>query len=272
MINYINSTRSDGPMIGNKKFYSECMTTDEIKQNLLERRIKLGEKLGFDGTKILVPYQNVAKYKEGHYEDITDIISSVVYERPEYDLWNLDIPCDVMLMRSELQGVVLAYPVADCPVVIANTGDMVALAHCGAREIDRLMPFHIIDAIEKEAKVNEDDLEVYIGPCASSQTYIYETYPEWATRKNTMWNHCIEEKEEGFHINLRKAVLMQLRARGIKFVEMNNSDTISNPLYYSNYAANHGDKEKDGRFLTGVCFKKEKVKVKEKELVKSFTR
>lgn len=259
MIKIFNSTRLDGPMSGNKKFYNENMTIEEIKKDLLERRKKLGEKIGFDGTKILVPYQNPSKYEEGHYEDITDSISDVINKTSDYDLWNFDIPCDVMLMRSQLRGVVLAYPVADCPVVIANTSDMIALAHCGAKEIDRLMPFHIIDAIKKETKANEEDIEVYIGPCAKKKSYVYETYPNWATRKNNMWRHCINEEEDGFHIDLRKAILIQLINKGIKYIEINSLDTITNPLYYSNYAASHGDNEKDGRFLTGVYFK-EKVK------------
>jgi hypothetical protein len=32
--------------------------------------------------------------------------------------------------------------------------------------------------------------------------------------------------------------------------------------FYSNYAYNHGDESKNGRFLTGACFEKVKEKVK----------
>src|SRR5574344_1198990 len=118
MVNMFNSTRIDGPMSGNSKFY-ENKTKEEIKKDLLIRRIMLGEKFGFDGTKILIPYQNTSKYEEGHSEDVTEFAHDVIYKDREIDLWQYDIPCDVMLIRSGSPSVVLAYPVADCPVMIA---------------------------------------------------------------------------------------------------------------------------------------------------------
>lgn len=263
MVEVFNSTRIDGPMSENKKFYSDSMTREDIKADLLERRKKLGEKYGFDGTKILVPYQNLEHHDAGHYEDVTDLMTEITHDDPDTDLWDFDIPCDIMMIRSELKGVVLAYPVADCPVIIAKAGDTLALAHCGAKEIDRLLPMQVISAVEKHTGIDRSDMIVRIGSCANRHTYVYEAYPNWAT--SDMWGTCIEEKEDRFHIDMRGAISLQLRASGIIDCLFNERDTITNLKLYSNYAAHHGDETKDGRFLVGTYFAEKKVKVYEKK-------
>jgi len=251
------STREFGPMSGGKAFYDESMSKEEIEKDLLERRKKLGNYYGFDGTKILVPYQNPSLYESGHYEDVTEQISDKLNEDAEFDLWNLDIPCDVMLIRSNLTGVVLAYPVADCPVVIASTKDIIALAHCGAKEINRMVPLSVIDAVRNITDAKSSDIDVYVGPCANEKSYIYETYPNWATE--SFWNKYIKETANGYHIDMRSAVLKQLIDTGVHRVHMNMEDTITSPEYYSHYAKCHGQEDKNGRFLVGA-FHEGKIK------------
>lgn len=144
-----NSTVIDGPMSSRNSFYKDNMTREQIIKDLKKRRIKLGKKIGFDGTKIIVPNQNLSLHKEGSYEDITERLIDLLFEKPDYDLWNLNIPCDIILIRSYVRGVILSYPVADCPVVILNTNDTIALSHCSSICIDRLLPMQTVDAIKK---------------------------------------------------------------------------------------------------------------------------
>lgn len=256
-IKKFNTTRMVGPMSGNIKFY-ENKTREEIKEDLLKRRIELGKKIGFDGTKILVPYQNLEKHAEGHYEDVTEFAYETISNNPETDLWNYDIPCDIMLIRSSLKGVVLAYPVADCPVMMALAGDTLALAHCGASMIDRLLPVKVLEVLEKETGIDKRNMSVRFGPSASSDTYIYETYPTWATNKS-IWNTSIKEKDDGFHIDMKNAIKIQLMEYNIFDYKLDDRDTITDRKFYSNYAANHGDTSKDGRFLVGTYFEDTKV-------------
>ena len=256
------STIKNGPMTGNKLFYPEDMSPEERAADLKMRRIELGNGKGFDGTKIIVPLQQEkpTKYKEGHYEDITDFVGKLLKYDPNYDLWNLDIPCDIMLIRSELKGVVLAYPVADCPVVMVEAKDsfgnptMMGLAHCGSSYIDRHLPEQLVEAVRKESGCKDSHLSAYIGPCAGRNSYIYDKWPNWATDTD-FWKRCINETDTGFKINLLNAVRSQLKRQNVHLINPELIDTITDSRFYSNSAFSRGAKTKGGRFLTGGFYK-----------------
>jgi len=252
-----NSTIIDGPMSANKTFYKDNISKEQIIKDLNKRRKKLGKKIGFDGTKIIVPNQNLSIHKEGDYEDVTERVIDLLFENPNYDLWHLDIPCDIVLIKSSLRGVIVSYPVADCPVVILKTYDTIALSHASAACIDRLLPMQTVDAIRNVS--SKSKIKAYIGPCAGN-SYIYEEYPNWA--KNDNWKYFIKETNEGYKIDLKGAIVSQLNDMGVNDVIVSNIDTITDNRFYSNYAYKHGNKSKNGRFLTGAYFPKEKIKIK----------
>jgi len=245
------------------------MSKDEIDVDLLLRRIELEEEYGIEGTKIIVPSQDITlqRHSAGAYEDVTERVSDLLSKDDFCDLWSLDIPCDIMLINSKLTDVALAYPVADCPVVMVRAKDTLAIAHCSSIHIDRELPIQLVDALCKVSGANDGEISAYIGPCASTK-YVYETYPAWA--KNEDWKHFITETSEGYNINLRRAIMSQLMRRGVKNVTTSPVDTITNSDYYSNYAYKHGDESKNGRFLTGTYF--EEVNEKAKVLSKVRTR
>ena len=256
MVKTFYSKRDNGPISSKKDFYSESLTREEILKDLKIRRKRLGELIGFDGTKIIVPLQDtkLEKYDNGHYEDITERVSDILNDNPNYDLWDLDIPCDIMLVRSSLKGVVLSYPVADCPVVIVSAKDTLGIAHCSVVHIDRELPILLADAVSKVSGAKDRELSAYIGPCAG-YNYVYETYPTWAT--NDDWKHFIEETKEGYRIDLKRAIKSQLMRRRVNGITTSTvADTITDPDFYSNYAYKHGDESKNGRFLTGAYFEK----------------
>lgn len=259
-----NTTRNDGPMSLKKDFYPANVSEEDIAIDLVLRRMEIEEKYGIDGTRIIVPSQDITlkRHKMGHYEDVTEMVSDILSEDPFCDLWKLDIPCDIMLIKSNVENVALAYPVADCPVVILRARQTLAIAHCSAVHIDRYLPMQMVDAITKVSKAKDCEIEAYVGPCAG-KSYIYETYPDWAN--NDDWEHFITETCEGYSINLRKTILSQLMRRGVSNVTTSTVDTITDTNYYSNYAYKHGEEEKNGRFLSGAYFEKEKVLTKRKK-------
>ena len=266
----IESTKYYGSMTEKKEFYNDSMSENDIKENLLERRIKFGNDFGFDGTKIIVPLQKNSScnllYPDGKYVVLNE--QSLIYQ--DIDLWNVNIPTDIMLIKKGIPGVMMAYPVADCPVVIMKDGlsGTLALSHCGLEYIDRELPAQIVDSLIKEGKCSEDNIKVYIGPSANFKNYTYENYPKWA--KNNIWKYCIHHKRDGYHIDMRKAIISQLLERKIRIenIKVSKVDTITNPNYYSNSASFKGNKEKDGRFLVGTGY----VDVKVKGLSKSLHR
>ncbi len=257
-LHIFESSILDGPISCDKKFYDKSLTNQDIKQDLLERRLKLGRKHGFDGKRIVIPFQKNShcneQYKNGKYILINEKIITG-YE----DLWNLNIPADILLLPKTITGLVIAYPVADCPVLIAEDvkNQVAGLAHCGSEYINRELPIDLIKALQEEVGSKTDDINVHISACASSQNYIYDTYPSWASNKK-VWHNFITKETDGYHINLRGSIVNLLQKYNLNKTHINISqnDTISNPMYYSNSAAHFGNQNKNGRFLVG-CFYKE---------------
>jgi len=161
-----------------------------------------------------------------------------------------------MLINSNIKGVALSYPVADCPVVILKTDDTIALSHSSAACIDRKLPIQIVEAIKS---ISNDKIKAYIGPCAGD-SYIYSEYPTWA--KDDSWKYFITETDEGYKIDLKSAIVSQLKSMGIEDIRVSPIDTIVDKRFYSNYAYKHGNDTKNGRFLVGAYFTKDKVKSK----------
>lgn len=270
-LNYFYSTINDGNMNTNKNFYPEGMSKEEIKKDFTERRIKLGREYGFDGLKILTPIQKSRpvmegktieqqlkafeaynkKYKDGDYVRITKEMIE-----PYEDLYDLDIYSDILMIDNTIPEVALAYPVADCPVIIAEDtkNHVAAMAHCGGEYIDRELPGQLIDSLFMELDSNPDDIFVYVGPHAQKQSYTYDCFPRFIRNENN-WKDCLSEENGLIHIDMDEAILNQLVARNITNIAISNIDTITNPLFYSN---NRGriDKEKEGRFYTGCFYKK----------------
>lgn len=278
-LNYFWSTVADGNMNTNKNFYPEWMSKDEIRTDFTNRRIKLGEKHGFDGLCILTPIQKSrpvltgktedekkellskynSKYSDGHYVKITpDMIYSY------YDLYDLDIYADILMMDSNITNVALAYPAADCPVVFAhNTKDnVVAMAHCGGEYIDRELPGQLIDSIREATDCKPYDISVYVGPHAQESSFTYDCFPRFIENENR-WQGCLREEDGLIHINMSRAIMMQLVERGVDLdaVYVSKFDTITNPSFYSNNRTRF-DKNKAGRFYTGCYFGNGKKLVK----------
>lgn len=256
------STITDGPMSGQKKFYDEEMTIDEIRNDLLKRRINLGKKHNFNGKKIIIPKQKNkncnSQYIDGKYELITN---KLVEEKD--DLWNLTIPCDILVMNKHTKGIVIAYPVADCPVLIAEDtkNQISALTHCSAEHINRELPIDLIKSLEDIANTKKNDIRLYISSCANGQNYTYDKYPLWATNKQ-VWENHIFKKNGYYHINLKESIIEMLSKYNIKLWQITASpkDTITNPTLYSNNAAHHNIPYKNGRFLVGCFYPEDKEK------------
>lgn len=95
---------------------------------------------------------------------------------------------------------------------------------------------------------------MFIAPHIHKGSYVYDTYPSWA--KSYVWKDVIEKKEDGYHIDLEKAIEVQLLELGVKKdnIEFSNIDTYSDLNYYSHRAYNKGNKNKSGRFMVCATF------------------
>lgn len=229
-------------------FYPMNYTLEKRKKAFMSARIKLGNDYGFDGHKMFMADQ---VDKKGTWFEITDD-----YVEANPNGWT-DINQDILIVTDKTPGVVIGHPVADCPVVMAydKKQNILAIGHCSAELIDKKMPMLIQDSLLNSYETRDEDIAVYVSSCAG-KSWTYDKYPNWATDQK-IWENAITEGKDGlFHIDLKKAVLKQLKERNIKDITMSIVDTISDPDYYSNSAAKKGEKEKNGRNFAGAYVKK----------------
>jgi len=280
-LKYFYSTIQDGNMNMDSKFYKEGMTQEEIRHDFIERRIKLGEQHRFDGLKIITPIQKSKpnlegktkgerqaflkkynqKYPDGHYVRITEEMIEG-YE----DLSDLKIYADILLIGAELPKIVLAYPVADFPVIFVEDtkNQVVAMAYCEGEHIDRKLHSQMIDAIREETDAKAEDIRVYVGPYAHKENFTYDGIPKWV-QDFSVWSRALENKCGYVHIDMELVIRNQLLKQGIDSynIEFSNLDTITDSRLYSNNQA-RSHIEKAGRFYSGCFYEKAKSLEKSK--------
>lgn len=236
-----------GNMNTAKAFYPDCYNAFDRKGVFLKRRMMVGEEYGFDGHKMYVANQ---KAKTGTYFELD---RDFVEANP--DGWEVDIDEDILIVNENVPKVVIGHPVADCPVVMAYDAKnkAVAIAHCSAELVDKLMPISVIDALSKKYNSKDEDIITYISACAG-ESWTYDRYPSWAQNER-VWENAIKESEDKlYHINLKLAVLRQLRERNIENIIMQDIDTITDDNFYSNSASRTYEKKK-GRHFAGAFFR-----------------
>lgn len=249
----LNSTRENGIMSEQAQFYPG-MTSEEIKADLLKRRERLGELHGFCGTNIIVPKQT-PKYP-GQLYDATEFVCD--YVKPGTDLWDTNEPCDVMLLRDEafktVPGLVLAYPVSDCPVFIVRAKKTLSIVHCGGAQIDRELPIIAIEAIREKVDAQPDDINIYVGPYAQPGSYVYDSgTPEYA-KNNKVWDDCLIQKGNLVYVDMKHAIEKQIYKKYFRYLNFSELDTVKDEKFYSN-CAGVSDPTKRGRNLVGVYCK-----------------
>ena len=125
-----------------------------------------------------------------------------------------------------------------------------------ARYINRRLPKQTIEALKKEYNSKMEDIYVYVGSCAKKESYIYKTYPEWATNKH-IWYEAIHKEKDGYHIDMIKAIKQQLKEIGIKHLEISPNDTITHKNYYSHAGYTRGKRTENGQNIVGFFYKKD---------------
>ena len=254
MIKTFYSTKENGCMSNDKKYYENTSERDIIN-DLKERRIKLGKMYGFDGTKMLKESDD----KKSNILDVTDTISNILIDNSNFDLWNLGIPSNGIIIRDNLKDVAVSFRTSDYPVIVVYSNNTLGVAYCTPENIDKALPYVLADNISKISKENDSKLQAYIGP-SIGYNYILKEYPEWA--KEDSWYHFIQETDKGYRIDLKRAVISSLMNRGVKEIRVSPMDTIESSSLYSDYAYNNGEEDKHGKFLVGAYFTEDKKLIK----------
>lgn len=253
-IKIFESGIEEGIMSRNKKFYKDGTSEEEINKLFLEVRKKIGNKYGFDGKKMFQALQkteiNKIDYPDGKYHVINE------EDINREDLWYVEIPTDILILKEKYKNIVVGNQMADCPILIVEDRKkgVTALSHCGAPYINRKLPYQTAEALIKEFNSNPEDLYAYIGSNSKKESYIYDRYPAWATNED-VWNGYITEENKDFHIDMEGAMLKQIRALGIKNIEISKIDTVTDDRYYSHSAFSKGNISKKGQNFVGFFYK-----------------
>lgn len=244
----------DGIISKNKKFYQEGTTDKEIDALFLNTRINLGKKYGFDGRKIFQALQktenNNVEYEDGTYHVITE------KDLANDDLWNVELPADILIISKDYPNVVVGNQMADCPILIIEDRRLgvTALSHCGAPYINRKLPYQTAEALIKEYNSNPTDLYAYIGSNAKKESYIYDKYPQWATSSD-VWEGYITKEDKNYRINMEGAMIKQLNSIGITNITLSPYDTVTDTKHYSHSASVKGNISKKGQNFVGFFYK-----------------
>lgn len=244
----------DGIMSKNKKFYKENLTQEEINKIFLETRLKFAKKYNLNGLHIFQALQktplNKLNYPDGKYI----VISEENMTKDDY--WSEELPADILIISNKYKNIIVGNQMSDCPILIAEDRRLgvTALAHCGASYINRNLPIQTIMALENEYHSNLNDIYVYIGSCIKTESYVYDSYPSWATNKE-VWKDCVKKEQSIYKIDLVKAIKKQLKSIGISHIKVSKIDTFKDKNYYSHLAEYNGIKEKSGQNFVGFYYK-----------------
>jgi copper oxidase (laccase) domain-containing protein len=209
---------------------------------------------------MIVPKQDeyFKLHTPGQLCDATEFICD--YVQPGADLWDTDVPCDVLLVKNEIFEIIpdlaLVYPVSDCPVLIIRTKDTLSISHCGGAQIDRELPAMAIEAVrEKIGSSNYDDIAVSIGPFAQPGSYVYdEGQPKYA-RNNNVWDGCLRQEGDLVYVDMINAIQKQIYKKVCRHFFISKADTVTDDRFYSN-CAGRLDPTKKGRHLVGAYCKR----------------
>lgn len=235
---------------------SYTLTGDDKRRVFMEHRKNMARDYGFDWGHMFMADQ---KNLDGSVFEITrDYVNA-------YPNGWTDIPEDILMIRSDLDGVALGHPVADCPVVVAEDRKqgILAVAHCGGEMIDKKLPIMTIEALYRQAS-RPEDIFVYVGACAGNGWIYKNNMPAWA-KDEQLWNGVIvpgvEVAPKGeintYSIDLRKALAKEFDYVGLdqSNIIYDYHDTILDPNYYSN-SQGRVDESKIGRQFVGAVYQK----------------
>ena len=172
-------------------FSSKEKAIKETKEKYEENMQKVGKEYGFDGKKLVVPYDNGIKYRPGEYF----IADEKIYQKDK-NLKKVKTPGDIVLLKKDNPGITIGYPVSDDPVVIMEDQKkgITALAHCGLRQIGDRVPLHMINALKKEAGSSLDDIKVYISSNLKQESNRIILKPKAIKNNPDLWKGCIKKR------------------------------------------------------------------------------
>lgn len=254
-------------------FSSKEKAIKETREKYEQNMQKVGNEYGFDGRKLVIPYDNGIKYRTGEYF----IADEKMYQKDK-NLKKVKTPGDIVLLKKDNPGIAIGYPVSDDPVVIMEDQKkgITALAHCGLRQIGDRIPLHMINALREEAGSNLNDIKVYISSNLKQESNKVILKPKAIKNNPELWKGCIKKRFTFYQgqntvqkiINLSiglissnidqdQAIINMITNRGIpeENITVNKKNTYTETdLYSSAKSKMLHESVIDGKYLVGAYY------------------
>jgi copper oxidase (laccase) domain-containing protein len=220
-------------------------------------------KIGYGGKKLGNVQISAGKEAEENFAKfISKFPGKTVYDMPavgkdkivEVDnispeqLW--DTEADALITRQP--SALLTLRAADCIPLVFYTPEqkILALAHVGTSGAKLHLPKKVIDKLGAPTVA----VQVYVGPHVSQKSYRFPDKDISEKDLDENWDRYVSVEEDGWHIDLLKYVLDELKAAGVKpeNIKVNEVDTGSDPNYFS-HRRHKITGEPSGRNCFGVC-------------------
>ena len=236
-----------------KKFYRENTPEEDIKNQIKEARIKLGEKYKFNGLKM---FQVIQKMEDNDdYPDNKFVIIGDEHLTKD-DYFEEEIKADILIITSKYKNIALSHRMGDCPVLIAEDREkeVSAIVHCNLYHLNRGLPRELIKTLIKQFNSDPKNIYLYIGSHIHKENYIYDKYPPKATNEK-IWKDAIEKIGDNYHIDIERAILNQVKEFNLAEIKISPINTYTEDNYASHVAAYYGNKSKMGQNIVGFYYK-----------------
>lgn len=149
---------------------------------------------------------------------------------------------DALITRTP--GIVLSIRVADCvPILLAGqAGRVVAAIHAGWRGVVQGVVPKTIEKLSQQFNTPESELTAAVGPCIGRDHFEVGEEVADAFRSIQLHDAVIDRPGSKPHIDLTRAVVMQLTASGIRQNQIDHADlcTFSNKEDFYSHRRDRG--------------------------------
>ena len=237
-----------------------------LKTEFLENCAYVGEKYGFDGEKIIIPYGSKTYNEKGNYF----IADDTIYDKKE-NLLNVRLKKDIVLLRENNPGITIGFPVSDDIVLIAEDQEnkVAALAHCGIEQLSGKIPVYMINIFKDIVGSDIENIKFYISSNLKEDNNTFLLRPKSIKQNEKLWRKCckrnfsFKEIKKNFtkvlcyHINQEKCLVNMLLNEGVLMenIIISDRDTYSSrSLFSDKFSKDRNVPELKGKFLVGAYY------------------
>ncbi len=239
--------RQGGTSVGNYASFNLSPFTGDDMNAVTANKSKLGEWLGIDSDRIIIPFQT-------HETEVKEIGRSFLHSTDEEKRKYLE---GVDAIFTNVPNICICISTADCvPLLFYDpTKQVVAAAHAGWRGTCGKIAEKIISALIEAYHSNPSDILVTIGPSISAKMYeVGQKVVNDFEVAGFEISEIVERRNESLYLDLWKANEQLLRKAGIEKQNIEVAGICTFTEHERFFSARRLG-IKSGRMLSGIMLK-----------------